>query len=148
MTVALMSLLAATISERISVKAGARLLWPLAGAGAAGVGWWRWTENLWPYLAARYYPIILIGLLMLLFSPGYTRGGDLLAAGGICVLAKIAGALDGRIYGLTGWISGQTLQNLIAAAAVYWVARMLRKRAPRSSMARIASSPRPRLPIF
>ena len=148
MTLAFMSLLAATISERISVTAGTRWLWPLVAAGAASVGWWRWTENLWPYMAAQYFSIFLIGWLLLLFSPSYTRGGDLWIVTGIYALAKIAEALDKQIYALTGWISGHTLKHIIAAVAVYGVLRMLRKRTPVTSMAHIASSARPRLTVF
>jgi hypothetical protein len=72
-----MSLLSATLAERISVTAGARLLWPLTAAGAFSVWWWRWTGNLWPYLAARHFSVFLIGWLLLLFPSSYTRGGDL-----------------------------------------------------------------------
>jgi len=144
MTLAFMSLLSAMISERISVTAGARLLWPLVVAGALSVAWWRWTGNLWPYMAAQYFTIFLIGWLVLAFPPNYTRSGDLLIVTGIYVLAKIAEGLDARIYSLTGWISGHTLKHLIAAAAVYWLLRMLRKRAPRVSKARLVFSPHAR----
>jgi hypothetical protein len=148
MTLAFMSLLAAMIAEHVSVTAGARLLWPLVAAGAASVWWWRWTENLWPYMAAQYYSIFLIGWLLLFFPPSYTRSHDLLTVTGFYILAKIAEALDERIYAWTGWISGHTMKHLIAAVAVYWVLRMLRKREPRASMAHIASSPRPKLSIY
>jgi len=148
MTLAFMSLLAAMIAERISVTAGARWLWPLVVAGAASVGWWRWTENLWPFMAAQYFSIFLIGWLLMFFPPAYTHGADLVTVTGFYVLAKIAEALDERIYALARWISGHTLKHLIAALAVYWVLRMLRKRTPRASMAHIASSTRPKLTIF
>jgi hypothetical protein len=148
MTLAFMSLLSAMIAERISVNAGARLLWPLVAAGAASVGWWRWTENLWPYVAAQYFSIFLIGWLVLVFPPSYTRSGDLLVVTGLYVLAKVAERLDGWIYTLTGWISGHTLKHLIATAAVYWLLRMLWKRRSRASRAHVAFSPRPRLVIY
>jgi hypothetical protein len=45
MTVAFMSLLAATVAERIDVRLGPRLLWPLVIAGIASVCWWRWRGN-------------------------------------------------------------------------------------------------------
>jgi hypothetical protein len=147
MTLAFMSLLAAMMAERISVTVGTRLLWPLVTAGAASVWWWRWTENLWPYMAAQYFSIFLIGWLMLFFPPSYTRSGDMLTVTGFYVLAKIAEALDAQIFALTGWISGHTIKHLIATLAVYWVLRMLRKREPWSSMALLSPSPRPMPPI-
>jgi hypothetical protein len=148
MTLAFMSLLAAMIAERISVNAGARWLWPLVAAGAASVAWWRWTDNLWPYMAAQYFSIFLIGWLLLLFPSSYTRGGDLVVVTGLYVLAKVAERLDAWIYTLTGWISGHTLKHLIAAAAVYGLLRMLRKRTSRASRAHVALSPRPRLEVY
>jgi hypothetical protein len=145
MTLAFMSLLSAMIAERISATAGTRLLWPLVALGAASVAWWRWTENLWPYMAAQYFTIFLIGWLVLLFSPSYTRGGDLLVVTGLYALAKVAERLDKWIFSLKGWISGHTLKHLIATAAVYWLLRMLRKRASRGSMSHLAFSPHSRL---
>jgi uncharacterized membrane protein YwzB len=148
MTLAFMALLAATVDERISVNAGSRLLWPLTAAGAASVWWWQWTGNLWPYMAAQYFSILLIALLLLLFRPRYTRSSDLLLAAAWYVLAKVAEGLDARIYAANGWISGHTLKHLLAAVAVYWVLRMLRLRSPLAAMARVASSSRPRLEVY
>ncbi|HEX9183932.1 MAG TPA: hypothetical protein VF876_11790, partial [Burkholderiales bacterium] len=42
MTIAFMSLIAAVVQERISVRAGAALLWPLVLLGLASVVYWRW----------------------------------------------------------------------------------------------------------
>jgi hypothetical protein len=148
MTLTFMSVLAATIGERISAQAGWRLLWPLTAAGAASVWWWQRTGNLVPYGATQYFSILLIGLLLLLFPASYTRSGDLLIATGIYILAKVAEALDRPIYAATGWISGHTLKHLLATLAVYWVLRMLRKRAPLAAVARVAASSRPRLPLY
>ena len=128
MTVAFMSLLAATIAERIDVRVGLRLLWPLVMAGIASVWWWRWRGNLWPYAAAQYFSILLIGLLMMLFPPRYSRSMDLVWVTGLYMLAKVAEALDFRIFGWGSLISGHTLKHLIAALAVYWIFRMLAKR--------------------
>jgi hypothetical protein len=128
MTVAFMSLLAAIIAERIDLQAGLRLLWPLVLAGTASVWYWRWSGNLWPYVAAQYLSLLLVGLILVLFPPRYSHSGDLLGVAGLYVLAKIAEALDARILGATRFISGHTLKHLIAALAVYGVLRMLVKR--------------------
>jgi len=131
MTVAFMSLLAATIAERIDLRAGLRLLAPLILAGAASVGYWRWRGNLWPYAAAQYHSILLIGLILGLFPPHYSRSADLLWAAVLYVLAKVAEALDARFLAASRLVSGHTLKHLIAALAVYWVLRMLVKRQAR-----------------
>jgi hypothetical protein len=128
MTVAFMSILAAMIAERIDVKVGLRLLWPLVLTGVASVWYWRWSGNLWPYAAAQYFSILLVGLIIVLFPPRYSRSSDLLWVVALYVLAKLAEALDARIWGATRFISGHTLKHLVAALAVYWVLRMLVKR--------------------
>jgi hypothetical protein len=132
MTVAFMSLLAAIIAERIDLRAGLRLLGPLILAGAASVGYWRWHGNLWPYAAAQYYSILLVGLILFLFPPRYSRSADLLWVAVLYALAKVAEALDARILAASRLVSGHTLKHLIAALAVYWALRMLVKRQPPS----------------
>ena len=148
MTLAFMSLLSAMIAERISASAGTLLLWPLVAAGAASVGWWRWTGNLLPYMASQYFSIFLIGWLVVVFPASYTRSGDLLVVTGIYALAKVAEGLDAWIYNLTRCVSGHTLKHLIAAAAVYWLLRMLRKRVSRASISRGALAPRTKLTAY
>jgi hypothetical protein len=128
MTLGFMSLLAAVIAERIGARAGLRLLWPLVLAGAGSVAWWRWTGNLWPYGAAQYFSIVLVGLLMLLFPARYSRSGDWLWVMGIYALAKLAEALDVKCFMLTRVVSRHTLKHLLAALAAYWVLRMLARR--------------------
>lgn len=128
MTVAFMSLLAATVAERIDVRLGLRLLWPLVIAGVASVWWWRRSGNLWPYALDQYLSIVLIVLMMILFRSRYSRGRDLLWVAGFYALAKVLEALDAQIYAGLVWISGHTLKHIAATVAVYWVYRMLAKR--------------------
>jgi hypothetical protein len=129
MTLAFMGLLAAIVAERIDVRAGLRLLWPLVLVGVGSVGWWRWTGNLWPYAGAQYFSILLIALLMALFPPRYTRSCDLLWVTGFYALAKVFEAMDRQIFSLIrGTVSGHTIKHLVAALAVYWVVRMLQQR--------------------
>ena len=128
MTVAFMSLLASTVTERIDIRLGLRLLWPLVIAGIASVLWWRWSGNLWPYAVDQYLSIVLILLMMILFQSRYSRGRDLLWVAAFYALAKILEALDARIYAWLGSVSGHTLKHIAATVAVYWVYRMLAKR--------------------
>lgn len=131
MTLAFMGLLAAIVAERIDVRAGLLLLGPLVAAGAASVWWWRRSGNLWPYACAQFFSIVLIGLLLVLFPPRYSRTGDLLWVTGFYVLAKVFEALDRQIFALTDYlVSGHTLKHLAAAVSVYWVLRMLQRRSP------------------
>ena len=138
MTVAFMSIVAAIVSERISAKAGIRLLVPLILIGAASVWYSRWTaaqgaENLNPYGAVQFGSILVILAVITLFPPRYSRTGDVLGAAILYALAKVAEHFDGAIFLATGGIiSGHTLKHLLAAAAAYWLLRMLMLREPMS----------------
>jgi hypothetical protein len=136
MAVAFMSLFAAVLGERVGVKFGLGLLPVLVAAGLASVLYWHTTEvrgqgDLRFYYLVQFYPMLAMPLLLLFFPPRYTRTVDLVAALGWYVLAKVCEhPLDGPIYGLGHWVSGHTLKHLAAAAAAYWVLRMVRERVP------------------
>jgi hypothetical protein len=135
LAITLMGLLAATIAERIGVRAGLRLLGPLVAIGAGSVLYWRWTElqgvgDLRLYALVQFFPLVAVPLMLWWLPPRYTRGGDLLAAAATYAAAKGPELLDGRILSATRVVSGHTLKHLLAALAGYWVVRMLRHRRP------------------
>jgi len=135
LAITLMGLLAATISERIGVKAGSWLLAPLAAIAVSSVVYWHWTEqqgvgDLRLYALVQFYPIVAVPLMLWWLAPRYTRGGDLLAAAATYAAAKVPELLDGWILSVTRVVSGHTLKHLLAALAGYWVLRMLRHRRP------------------
>ena len=128
-----MALLSAVIAERVSVRAGGRALVPLLVAGGASVVYWRVSmlhgaENILPYAIVQYGAIAAIVLLALRFQSRYTRGVDVLVALVIYVAAKIVEVLDAQIYAIGHYISGHTMKHFFAAAAVWWLLRMLRLR--------------------
>lgn len=129
------ALLAATLVERVSVKAGLWLLPRLMIIGVASVLFWYWRElqgagNLNFYIVTQFYSILLIVILGLLFPSRYTHGAEIYKVIGIYGIAKLAELLDREIYALGGVVSGHTLKHLFAALAVYWLLRMLQKRSP------------------
>jgi hypothetical protein len=135
LAVSLMGLLAATIAERIGVRAGLRLLGPLVALGAASVVYWWWTErqgagDLRLYALVQFFPLVAVPLMLWWLAPRYTRGGDLVAAAATYAAAKGPELLDGWILSATRVVSGHTLKHLLAALAGYWVVRMLRHRRP------------------
>jgi hypothetical protein len=136
MAIAFAAILAATISERVSARAGGLLLAPLVVLGAASVAYWRYSvvagrENLNPYAATQFGSLLLIVLLISLFPSRYTRGNDLWGAFALYALAKVAEHFDYPILAATGGlVSGHTLKHLIAAAAMGWLLRMLVLRCP------------------
>ena len=135
MTVAFVSFFAAVVAERISLKAGMWLLPPLILIGIGSVAYWNLTEmhgrgDLRPYGYVQGYPLLGVPLLIALFPPAYTRTVDLLAVGGIYVVAKLFELFDRPIFDLGHFVSGHTLKHLAAALSGYWALRMLQLRVP------------------
>jgi hypothetical protein len=135
MSVGFMSLVSAITCERISVKAGIRLLIPLILFGAASVIYWNVTQanghgDLRPYALAQFGSLLVLLLLVALFPPRYTRGADLIVSLSFYGLAKILEAADRPIYSVGGIVSGHTLKHLAAAVSAYWILRMLKLRTP------------------
>jgi len=127
-----MALLAEVIAERVSVPAGLWLFPIFEAAGIGSVLVWRAGEvqghgDLRFYAAVQVYAILVL-LLLLLFPAKYTRGFDFAAVVGFYVLAKILEEADRQVFALGHMISGHTLKHLAAAAAGYWILRMLQRR--------------------
>jgi predicted membrane channel-forming protein YqfA (hemolysin III family) len=127
-----MALLAAVIAERVRVAAGLALFPVFEIVGVASVLTWRAGElqghgDLRFYAAVQVYAILIL-LLALLFAPKYTRGADIAAVVGFYVLAKILEESDRQVFAVGHLVSGHTLKHLAAAAAGYWILRMLQKR--------------------
>jgi len=130
--IAFMALPAAVISERASLPAGLALLPVMELVGIASVLVWRTGElqgrgDLRFYATMQVYAILVL-LLMLLVQPRYTRSPDLAVVVGLYAVAKILEESDRQIFALGHIVSGHTLKHLVAAAAGYWILRMLTKR--------------------
>jgi hypothetical protein len=145
MAIAFMALVAAVVSERLNVKLGVVLLTPLVALGITSVLYWHFTQDsghgdLRPYAVAQFGSLLAILLMLALFQPRYTRGSDFIVSLGIYGLAKVFEAADRPIFALGHIVSGHTLKHLVAALSAYWIARMLRLRAPVGSPAKVQVS--------
>jgi hypothetical protein len=134
MTIAFMSMVAAIIAERISLRVGLWLLPILILVGMGSVLQWYTSEirgagDLRLYAAVQVYSALVL-LLALLLPQRYTRGSDLPIVVGFYGLAKALEALDKPIFAAGHIVSGHTLKHLAAAAAGYCILRMLQKRRP------------------
>jgi hypothetical protein len=132
MTIVFMSLVAAIIAERIGPRTGLCLLPVLLAIGLGSVLQWHLSElhgagDLRFYSAVQAYSTLFL-LIALLLPSTYTRGADLAIVAGLYVLAKVLEVLDRPIFELGHVVSGHTLKHLAAAAAGYWILRMLLKR--------------------
>jgi len=132
MTIVFMSLISAIVAERIDLRAGLWLLPVLLLTGIASVLQWHLSElggagDLRFYSAIQAFAVIFL-LIALLIPPRYTRGADLAIVVGFYVLAKVLEVFDKPIFEQGHFVSGHTLKHLAAAAAGYWIFRMLRGR--------------------
>ena len=134
MTIAFMSIVAAIIAERISLRAGLGLLPLLLLVGMGSVLQWSASEargagDLRFYAAVQTYSALVL-LLALVFPRRYTCTSDLAVVVGFYALAKALESLDKPVFSAGHIVSGHTLKHLAAAAAGYWILRMLQKRQP------------------
>lgn len=134
-TVGFMGFFAAVISERVSLRAGRALLWPLVVVGVASVFYWHWTElqgagDLRWYLLVQLYPLLAIPFLMALFPPRYTAGWYILLGIALYVVAKGLEVADAPVFATLHDISGHTLKHLAAAGASACLVWMVNVRSP------------------
>jgi len=135
MTIAFTSLIAAVLTERISLRAGLLALGPLIVLGAASVVYWHFTElhgrgDLRFYFAVQASAFLLTILCLFLFQSPYTRTHDLGLAAGFYFLAILLEQLDHQVFTLLRVVSGHTLKHIAASLTGYWILRMLRLRSP------------------
>jgi hypothetical protein len=134
MTVVFMPLVAAMIMERLDVAWGLRLLPVLMTMGIASVIQWRFSElrgvgDLRFYAVVQLYSVIAL-VILLFVPPRYTRSSDFFWVILLYAAAKIFESADRLIFQFGHFVSGHTLKHLAAAAAGYFILRMLQKREP------------------
>lgn len=136
MTLVFMSFFAATIAERINVKAGVWLLLPLVTVGIGSVLYWHFSElrttggDLRWYVEVQYYPMLAIPLIAFLFPSRYTRSAYVFGVLALYALSKAFELLDVSTFALGHIVSGHTLKHLMAAMALYYILWTLQKRDP------------------
>jgi hypothetical protein len=135
MTIAFMSLIAAQIVDRLSVRAGLVLLGPMLAVGMASVVYWIFTErahegNVVPYVVLQAYSAAALLLIALTRSSRYTRGGDIYWVLAGYVAAKVLEFLDREVLAFGQIVSGHSLKHVAAGIAGLVVCRMLWLRTP------------------
>jgi hypothetical protein len=119
MTVVFMSLVASTIGERISGKAGAWLLFPMIALGAASVVYWRYSGDLRLYGVVQFGSMLAMPMLIALCRSRYSGVGRLWLVLVFYVLAKMAELLDRDIATVIS-TGGHPWKHLAAAAAIFF----------------------------
>ncbi len=129
------SILGVTIIERVSVRWGALLFFPLVAAGVASVLYWH-LGNAEGRGDLRFYglvqggAILAVPILVLLFPPRYTGARELLIVVAIYAFAKVFEMYDAHVYRLGELISGHTIKHLLGGLAAWRFLQMLRRRRP------------------
>jgi len=135
MTIGFLSLVAAVVAERISLRAGIRILLPLIASGIGSVVYWEITQtrghgDLRPYAIAQFGSLLALILMFTLFPARYTHSLDFVVALAFYGVAKLFEAGDKLVFTAGHIVSGHTIKHFFAALSTYWVLRMLRLRAP------------------
>lgn len=146
MSVAFMSLVAAQIADRFSVRAGLALLVPLLLVGAASVQYWIASEragagNVVPYGVLQFYAVVVLLVIAWSRPSRYTRGSDIYWVVGAYVAAKVLEELDAAIFALGNVVSGHTLKHVAGGVAGLVVCRMLVLRRLRTPEGAAAARP-------
>lgn len=133
MTIAFMSLIAAQIVDRISVRVGLFLLPPMLLIGIASVLYWLVTEragagNVLPYGILQAYSVVMLLAIAWLYPSRYTRGNDIYWVFTAYMVAKLLEILDKELFAVGHLVSGHTLKHLAAAIAGLVILRMLARR--------------------
>jgi hypothetical protein len=130
MTMSFAAILALVVEERVSVRAGAMLLWPALAVGVFSLLLWRWIDDLRLYFWVQFFPALAVASLFFLYPPKYTGTFYWIAAGLLYAVAKVFEFTDEPVYSAGGLLGGHTLKHLTAAAACFAILRYFQVRQP------------------
>jgi hypothetical protein len=129
MTVVFMSLVAATIGERVDMNAGKLLLLPLILLGLGAVLHWRYTGDLRLYVVVQFGSMLAVPILLAFFPPRYSGAGWMWCTVGLYALAKFVELLDREIASVVA-TGGHPWKHVAAAGAIFVYARAVARRRP------------------
>jgi len=122
MIICFAAIVAMLLEERLDVHALPLLL----TLGVASIVWWRVTGDLRPYGFVQFFPMLIIGILLVVTKPRFTHAYALAIVGVLYALAKVFELFDRPIYDALG-VSGHTLKHLTAGTATgvvaWWIYR-------------------------
>jgi len=129
MSIGFMALSVAVLAEHVNPRLEKYLLAPAIIFGIASVIYWHYTDDLRLYVLVQFLPLLLVPVILLLFESRYTHRSLLVLALAIYVISKLAEHFDAAVFAATGdAVSGHSLKHLLAAAALFVVYWMLRRR--------------------
>jgi hypothetical protein len=124
-------LVAGTLADRAELRHGNAVFVALAMVATGSVIGWSMTRNLTPYLVVQVGFIAVAVTATALLPSRYSHGNMFYAAAALYGLAFLLERFDWEVKALTGGVvSGHTLKHLAAAAAVFVIYLMLKRRSP------------------
>lgn len=128
-TISLMSLVSALISERVDSRAGLWSVGPLIIIGITSAVHWHFNDDLRLYGFVIFSPYLVIPLLFWLYPTTHTRSSFILYALLWTVIARVCEYYDEGIYHLTAqMVSGHTLKHVFMALAALLILQYVTKR--------------------
>ena len=128
MTICFAAILAVVIEERVDMRAGSLMLWPLLAIGVSSVLLWSWTGDLRLYAWAQFFPFLALVLILQLFKPRYSGAFYWIIAIVFYALAKLFEHFDDEIFSVGSVVSGHTLKHFAAAAGSFAILVLFQKR--------------------
>lgn len=129
MAIGFMGAYVALLSDYAGRRLERLLIVPALAAGLASVVYWALVDDLRLYFAVQASVFATILAIVLAFPHPPRQRRYLIAALGIYALAVACEQLDHQILNaLAGLASGHTIKHLLAAGAVFFIARMLHDR--------------------
>lgn len=128
MSMGFMAMYIALISEHIDLKLEKFLPLSLA-LGIASVIIWAMTGDLRIYFIVQFSSFVTVPLVLILFHSQFNLKGHYFFALAFYALAKWTEVKDGEIFEATyQMISGHSLKHILAAAGLFVLCRMIKKR--------------------
>ena len=129
MAIVFTSLIASTIGERVSSRAGRLLLVPLLVLGVGSVVEWRWTGDLRLYGLVQFGAMAAVAVMVLRFAPKYTEERGIWLLGLFYGLAKVLELGDQAIGDVVA-TGGHPWKHVCAAVGMGFYVRAVIKRGP------------------
>ena len=128
MALAFMALFSAMLAEHLDERLEMPLLWITLAIAVGSIVWWRYTDDLRPYVWVQFGPFLALIFLLAAFPGTYTHRAWLAYGAVAYAVAKVFELADAPILDATRLVSGHTLKHLTAALAPLCVYMMLRSR--------------------
>lgn len=130
MVVAFSGVFLLLVTDRFSRELSLRIFWPLLAVSIASVVYWKYGDNLRPYISLQFGLLIFTFAIAIFTRGNRIRNSAVFGMAGLYLAAKVLESNDARIFAVLGEsASGHSLKHLLAALAVAVFVRRFEARA-------------------